>query len=213
MPTEVLNWNYEAPRWSSSDQGKRPGVLKNTTENMRGLTRRFYDEDRSVAAYRRDRQWTKLGFDVPSGSPACMNIGNGAVYPRQYYPSRPRDVKLESSLRRQGTNPSLATLGFDGPEGLSSACAAPMLGGPLLASYTINDGRSQLMADYDERRGRFTFDESPFVHTLSSRQSIYESVADPTKQAFVSQNEIKSLYPVLHSPGQSAPKSAYSVSN
>jgi hypothetical protein len=215
MPAELINWSYEEPTWLSSDKGKRPGVLKHTTQNLRGITNRFYDEDRTMASYRRDQQWKKLGFGVPAADKSCLDIGNGpAVYPAQYYPGLRQDVKLESSLRRQGTTPSLNLMGFDGPEGFSSTCARPILGGELLSNYTFNDGRSQLMADYNTRFDKFRTvdDKVPFIHSFAHGQSVFESISDPTKQSVVTQNEIRNLYPVLKNPSHATAQSAYSLS-
>lgn len=212
MPAEVINWEYRDPNWLLTDNGKVPGVRKNTTSNLRGLTRFSHDASKLEHVDKRDRQWLKLGFGVPTRA-ACMDIGNGAVYPEQYFPSRTRDITLESSLRRQGTNRSLALMGFNGPDGFASTCDTPVYGGFLLSDFTFNDGRAQLMSDYNTRFDKFRAvdDITPFTHAFAHGQSVFESIGDPTKQAVLSQNEIKALYPIIRSPGQTASKSAYSL--
>ena len=215
MPAEVLNWGYQDPDYIFSEAGRRSGVLKNTNNNVRGLTRGLYDESRASHSNQRDRQWLKLGFGVPAADESnCATVANGAIYNKQYYPSGKRAVQLESHLQRRGTNKSLVELeGFNGPQGFGITCATSILGGPLLADFTFNDGRSTLNANYQDGFDRFRTvdDKAPFIHSFPYRQSVSESIGDPARQALLSQNEIRNLYPVLKNPGQSASKSAYAL--
>lgn len=213
MPSEVINWNLEPPAWLT-DEPRPVGVRRFTTSNIKGLTRSFYDDSRARQADRRDSLTAKRQFGIRH-DPQCMDIGNGAVYPQQYAPGGQRRVKIESNLRRQGTNPSLVKQGFFGPPSISSKCKTSILGGPLLPEFSFQDGRAQLMEDYNAGFGRFRTgdDKTPFVHAIPHVQTVWESVSDPARQVTLTQNEIRNLYPVVQPPGHAAPRSAYALAD
>ena len=209
---EVVNWDFKPP--ASAPRPDKMGARKYSTSNMPGLTRGLYDDTHERDDNRKYAALNRLTFGVPAGGRTCMQTGNGNVFPEQHYPSTAADVRVESNLRRQGTGPSLAVNGgYYGPKGRTTSCNDGNAPAALLSDWSMNGGRAALSEDYNREMDKFRTvnDTVPYMHSFAYRQSIFGAIADPVRTGVVSQIEIRSLYPVLFNPGQSATQSAYAT--
>lgn len=201
---QVLNLDDagKPPKWVYSVAGKKDGVLKNTTSNVRALTRSMYDDTHAKFQNRKDHHYYALEFNVPAGWEPCLDVGNGpTIYPQIYAPSTPQDVTEESVLRYQGTPYALSALNakWGGAAHENKTCKRQnVLEGPLTPSFIINDGRKTLNDDlnYNMNPFRAQNDKASFMHSHLYRQSVDEIIGEPNRNQIITQLATRDLYHV-----------------